>query len=100
MKKLIEKLRLWLIGRLNAVPMDEFSQILREGVHAYEMLAAERAESQRIIARFQCAIREICRRSENTYYDWCCDVCCMRGENCRANGWCSSFWPGKVRKNA
>lgn len=29
-----------------------------------------------------------------------CDVCCMRGENCKANGWCSSFWPGKVRKNA
>jgi hypothetical protein len=45
-------------------------------------------------------VREICRRSENTYYDWCCDVCCMRGENCRANGWCRSFWPGKVRKNA
>ena len=47
MKKLIEKLRLWLISRLNAVPMDEFSQIFREGVHANEMLAAERAESQR-----------------------------------------------------
>lgn len=26
------------------------------------------------------------------YYKYC--------PNCRANGWCSSFWPGKVRKNA
>lgn len=27
MKKLIEKLRLWLIGRLNAVPMDEHTEL-------------------------------------------------------------------------
>lgn len=97
MKKLIEKLRLWLISRLNAVPMEEFSQIFREGVRAHEMLDAERAECQRIIARFQYAIREICRRSENTYYDWCCDVCCMRGDGCKANGWCERFWPGKAK---
>lgn len=91
MKKLIEKLRLWLISRLNAVPMDEFSQIFREGVHANEMLAAERAESQRIIARFQCAIREICRRSDNTYYDWCCDQCACDCD--KRNGWCNGFEP-------
>lgn len=91
MKKLIEKLRLWLIRRLNAVPMDEFSQIFREGVHAYEMLAAERAESQRIIVRFQCAIREICRRSDNTYYDWCCDQCACDCD--KRNGWCNGFEP-------
>lgn len=96
MKKLIEKLRLWLIGRLNAVPMDEFSQIFREGVHAYEMLAAERAESQRIIARFQCAIREICRRSENTYYDWCCDQCACDCD--KRNGWCAGFEPVRYEK--
>ena len=97
MKKLIEKLRLWLISRLNAVPMDEFSQIFREAVHANEMLAAERAECQRIIARFQCAVREICRRSATTYYGWCCDVCCMHGESCRGDSWCRKFWPGKVK---
>ena len=96
MKKLIEKLRLWLIGRLNAVPMDEFSQIFREGVHAHEMLAAERAESQRIIARFQCAIREICRRSENTYYDWCCDQCACDCD--KRNGWCNDFEPVSYEK--
>ena len=97
MNKRIEHLRLGLISRLNAVPMDEFSQIFREGVHANEMLAAERAESQRIIARFQCAIREICRRSATTYYGWCCDVCCMHGESCRGDSWCRKFWPGKVK---
>lgn len=96
MKKLIEKLRLWLIGRLNAVPMDEFSQIFREGVHAHEMLAAERDESQRIIARFQCAIREICRRSENTYYDWCCDQCACDCD--KRNGWCNDFEPVSYEK--
>ncbi len=100
MKKLIEKLRLWLISRLNAVPMDEFSQIFREAVQANEKLAAERAESQRIIARFQCAVREICRRSATTYYGWCCDVCCMHGENCRGDSWCRKFWLGKVKDDA
>lgn len=97
MKKLIEKLRLWLIRRLNAVPMEEFSQTFKEGVRLAETLDAECAESQRIIARFQCAVREICRRSETTYYSWCCDVCCMRGDGCKANGWCERFWPGKAK---
>ena len=100
MKKLIEKLRLWLIRRLNAVPMDEHTELCREGISLLQRLERQEAEQKRLTEHFRYAIREICRRSENTYYDWCCDVCCMRGENCRANGWCSSFWPGKVRKNA
>ena len=55
MKKLIEKLRLWLIRRLNAVPMDEHTELCRE------------AEQKRLTERFRYAVREICRRSENTY---------------------------------
>lgn len=91
MKKLIEKLRLWLIRRLNAVPMDEHTELCREGISLLQRLERQEAEQKRLTERFRYAVREICRRSENTYYDWCCDVCCMRGENCRANGWCSSF---------
>ncbi len=99
MKKLIEKLRLWLIGRLNAVPMDEHIEVYKEGVRLAERLEIERAESQRIRERFLYAIREICRCSDTTYYSWCCDICCMRGENCNANGWCERFWPKKVKDN-
>lgn len=100
MKKLIEKLRLWLISRLNAVPMEEFSQTFKEGVRLAETLGAERAENQRVIARFQCAVREICRRSATTYYGWCCDICCMHGESCRGDSWCRKSWPGKVKDDA
>lgn len=100
MKNLIEKLRLWLISRLNAVPMEEYMDMCIENINLAERRERETTEYRRVRERFQNAVREICRRSETTYYSWCCDVCCMRGENCKANGWCSSFWPGKVKDNA
>lgn len=100
MKRLLHKIRMWLLGLLHGEP-EECAEKTEDACMDYI-----REQSKKIsmlieaIALYKNAIREICRRSENTYYDWCCDVCCMRGENCRANGWCSSFWPGKVRKNA
>ena len=43
------------------------------------------------IALYKNAIREICRRSENTYYDWCCDQCACDCD--KRNGWCNDFEP-------
>ena len=43
------------------------------------------------IALYKNAIREICRRSENTYYDWCCDHCACDCD--KRNGWCNDFKP-------
>lgn len=38
-------------------------------------------------------VREICRRSDYNYYDWCCEFC---DRDCRArDGWCERFKPGE-----
>lgn len=91
MKKLIEKLRLWLIRRLNAVPMDEHTELCREGISLLKRLERQEAEQKRLAERFRYAVREICRRSENTYYDWCCDHCACDCD--KRNGWCNDFEP-------
>ena len=96
MKKLIEKLRLWLIGRLNAVPMDEHTELCREGISLLQRLERQEAEQKRLTERFRYAIREICRRSENTYYDWCCDQCACDCD--KRNGWCAAFAPKEFTK--
>lgn len=95
MKKLIKKLRLWLIGRLNAVPMDEHTELCREGISLLQRLERQEAEQKRLTERFRYAVREICRRSDTSFYDWCCEYCCMT-HNCRRDGWCNRFWPRKV----
>ena len=91
MKKLIEKLRLWLLGLLHGEPeecakktKDAYMDYIREQRKQISMLVET-------IALYKNAIREICRRSENTYYDWCCDQCAC---NCdKRNGWCNDFEP-------
>lgn len=100
MKKLLHKLRMWMLRLLNGCPDEMLNDAI--SIAERDIKKRERAIAcyQDIIRDYKTVVREICRRSEHSYYDWCCDVCCMRGENCRANGWCSSFWPGKVRKNA
>ena len=48
------------------------------------------------IALYKKAVREICRRSENTYYDWCCDQCACDCD--KRNGWCNGFEPVRYEK--
>lgn len=96
MKKLIEKLRLWLIRRLDAVPMDEHTELCREGISLLQRLERQEAEQKRLTERFRYAVREICRRSENTYYDWCCDQCACDCD--KRNGWCNDFEPVRYGK--
>lgn len=95
MKRLLYIIRLWLLGLLHGEPEEYAEEI--EDMH----IRIISAQSERIsllieaIALYKKAIREICRRSENTYYDWCCEYCCMT-HNCRRDGWCNRFWPRKV----
>ena len=91
MKKLIEKLRLWLLGLLHGEPEecaekteDAYMDYIREQRKQISMLVET-------IALYKNAIREICRRSENTYYDWCCDLCACDCD--KRNGWCNDFEP-------
>ena len=96
MKKLIEKLRLWLLGLLHGEPeecakktKDAYMDYIREQRKQISMLVET-------ISLYKKAIREICHRSENTYYDWCCDQCACDCD--KRNGWCNDFEPVRYGK--
>lgn len=91
MKRLLYKIRMWLLGLLHGEPEecadkteDAYMDYIREQRKQISMLAET-------IALYKNAIREICRRSENTYYDWCCDQCACDCD--KRNGWCNDFEP-------
>lgn len=84
---MFKKLRIWLLHLLGGVTIEKYD---RMASYAGKLQAEYNAE----IKRYRAAVREICRRSDNTYYDWCCDRCerCV-GAACARNGWCDSFKP-------
>lgn len=91
MKRLLYKIRMWLLGLLHGEPeecakktKDAYMDYTREQNKKISMLIET-------IALYKNAIREICRRSENTYYDWCCDQCACDCD--KRNGWCNDFEP-------
>lgn len=91
MKKLMRKIRLWLLELLNGD-----SREVRDA--AFDAAVDHIAELDTIIKRLESAIgnyhatvREICRRSDDSYYDWCCEYCKMACD--KQNGWCKSFTP-------
>lgn len=91
MKRLLYKIRMWLLGLLHGEPEecaekteDAYMDYIREQRKQISMLVET-------IALYKNAIREICRRSENTYYDWCCDQCACDCD--KRNGWCNAFKP-------
>ena len=91
MKRLLYKIRIWLLGLLHGEPeecakktKDAYMDYIREQRKQISMLVET-------IALYKNAIREICRRSENTYYDWCCDQCACDCD--KRNGWCNDFEP-------
>lgn len=81
---MLKKLRIWLLHLLGGVPIEKYDRMV---AYAGKRQAEHNAE----IKRYRAAVREICRRSDNTYYDWCCDRCA--GADCARNGWCDSFKP-------
>ncbi len=99
MKKILHKLRVWLIERLGGVHhewADRALKVIENLVKALEIATKEREElrksADREIKAHQKAMREICRRSENSYYDWCCDYC-VGSTDCKHNSWCPFFIP-------
>ena len=91
MKRLLYIIRMWLLGLLHGEPEecaekteDAYMDYIREQRKQISMLVET-------IALYKNAIREICRRSENTYYDWCCDQCACDCD--KRNGWCNDFEP-------
>lgn len=94
--KILFKLRMWLLDLLHGEPKGYSAEV---GDMYLELLCSQRKQITVLddtIALYKNAIREICRRSENTYYDWCCDVCAC---NCdKRNGWCNDFEPVRYEK--
>lgn len=73
MKRLLYAIRLWLLDVLGGVPKPHYDYL-------HGLLYSERRDHNMIcceyedeIRDYRIAVREMCRRSENTYYDWCCD---------------------------
>lgn len=91
MKRLLSKIRLWLLGLLHGEP-EECAEKTEDVYMDY--ISEQRKQISMLvetIALYKNAIREICRRSENTYYDWCCDQCACDCD--KRNGWCNDFEP-------
>ena len=91
MKRLLYKIRMWLLGLLHGEP-EECAKKTKDAYMDY--ICEQRKQISMLvetIALYKNAIREICRRSKNTYYDWCCDQCACDCD--KRNGWCNDFEP-------
>ena len=81
MKKLWKMFKTWLILALGG--------ITPEG--AVKLIDASYTAHINCLKPWKSVVQELCRRSDDTYYDWCCEYCDM---NCdKHNGWCEKFEP-------
>lgn len=82
MKRLLYAIRMWLIDILGGVPKPQYdgmTTVLTNYIHKVD--------------DYRITVREICRRSRYSYYDWCCDQCSNACYCANRNGWCSGFEP-------
>ena len=106
MKKILHKLRVWLIRKLGGVPNKledtAFEMALEENAKLYKEIS-DRDRNLKVlrmqVKALKTLIREICRRSETSYYDWCCEYCGQELIKCRHNGWCRFFAPAMDRED-
>lgn len=88
MKKLIKRLRRWLIKQLDAIELEVHDKEIKA---LLDRIGGMYIKARRRECAYSSAVREICRRSERTYYDWCCDHCSRRCAE--RDGWCEAFEP-------
>ena len=81
MKNIIRKIKDWLIGKLGGYTKEETNILYKAQVEVRRLLLQAWAKT----------VQEICRKSENSYYDWCCDYCVVVCD--KRNGWCRRFAP-------
>ena len=100
MKKILHKLRVWLIRKLGGVPKEAYDAAVKAKANRDIDIINRDSDlklSRMRVKALNAVIREICRRSETSYYDWCCDYC-QSLVRCKHNGWCRFFTPAKDRK--
>ena len=81
MKKIIRKIKDWLIGKLGGYTKEDMNLLYESQVAVRRLLLQAWAKT----------VQEICRKSNDTYYDWCCEYCNRYCD--KRNGWCEKFTP-------
>ena len=81
MKKIICKIKNWLIDKLGGYTKSDMKLLYESEVAVHELL----------LQAWEKTVQEICRKSNDTYFDWCCDYCDVAC--CKRNGWCEKFTP-------
>ena len=88
MKNIIRKIKNWLIDKLGGYTKEDTNILYKAQVEVRRLLLQAWAKT----------VQEICRKSDNTYYDWCCEYC---GTYCdKRNSWCEKFHPKIVTKES
>lgn len=91
MKNIINNIKAWIIHKLGGLPDNEVLDLLR-----FLLLSAAEAHVE-CLKPWVKAVQEICRRSGNSYYDWCCEYCEMTCD--KRDGWCERFNPFVAAKS-
>ena len=87
MKNIIRKIKDWLIDKLGGYT----------DIEILAMLDASCEVHMSLLEPWRKTVQEICRRSGNSYYDWCCEYC---GLTCdKHDGWCERFSPFVAAKS-
>ena len=88
MKKIIRKIKDWLIDKLGGYTKEDMNLLYKSEVAVRRLL----------LQAWEKSVQEICRKSGNSYYDWCSEYC---AERCvERNGWCRRFEPKIVTKES
>lgn len=86
MKNIIRKIKDWLIGKLGGYTKKDMNILYESQVAVRKLLLQAWAKT----------VQEICRKSDNTYYPFCCEYCATPCK--KPNGWCKDFWPSAEKK--
>ena len=88
MKKIIRKIKNWLIDKLGGYTKEDINLLYKSQVEVRRLLLQAWVKT----------VQEICRKSNDTYYDWCCEYCARSCD--KHNGWCRRFEPKIVIKES
>ena len=81
MKKIIRKIKNWLIDKLGGYTKEDMNLLYKAQVEVRRLL----------LLAWEKTVQELCRRNEYSYYDWCCEYCATPCK--KPNGWCEKFTP-------
>lgn len=81
MKEIIRKIKDWLICKLGGFTERSILALLYASHEAHWSL----------LEPWRRTVQELCRRSDNSYYDWCCEYCSLTCD--KRDGWCEQFVP-------